>query len=84
VGASASNNTASADSFMGVDVSGATTLSPSSTTSYVVRNETRIQGVYAWVETGLTAGSNTFKAEYRVSAGTGTWGARGLTVIPSN
>jgi len=84
VGAAARNNTADEDCFMGVDVSGATTLSPSNVTCYIVRNETRIQATYAWVESGLTAGSNTFKAEYRVSGGTGTWSSRGLTVIPSN
>lgn len=34
------------------------------------------------LETGLTPGSNTFTAKYRVSSGTGTWDDRVLTVIP--
>lgn len=32
--------------------------------------------------TGLTAGSNTFTALYRVTAGTGTWYRRTIAVIP--
>lgn len=34
------------------------------------------------LETGLTAGSNTFTAQYRVAGGTGTFQSRRLSVLP--
>jgi hypothetical protein len=34
------------------------------------------------VITGLTPGSNTFTAKYRITGGTGTWRDRDIVVIP--
>lgn len=72
---------------MSVDVSGATTLSASDEWSCGM-----FEGKGANIETtamsrvklftGLTAGSNTFTAKYRVTGGTGTWLDRRLSVIP--
>lgn len=39
-------------------------------------------GITGGVFTGLTAGTNTFTAKYRVSAGTGNYARRILSVIP--
>ena len=40
------------------------------------------QGSATFYVTGLTAGSNTFTAKYRVDAGTGTFANRTIVVIP--
>jgi len=70
-------------STMGFAVSGASTIA--ATDSYAVSligtNGGRV-GVPFFV-TGLTAGSNTFKAVYRSGAGTATFQDRRITVMPS-
>ncbi len=41
-----------------------------------------VQGSATFFVTGLTAGSNTFTAKYRVTGGTGTYLNRTIIVIP--
>lgn len=71
---------------MGFAVSGATTLAASATTSLQYTNS--LGGAYhqssaAYVQSGLNAGSNTFTAKYAaLTAGTGVFGNRFITVIP--
>ncbi len=62
-------------SHMGVDITGATTRSPADGRSitYLGTDTTERSGQSAvWLETSLTAGSNTFTAKYKVDAGAGT------------
>jgi hypothetical protein len=72
------------NAFMGAAVSGATTLGASDTDAVnvvsSVANHTDRQGV-AFRITGLTAGSNTFTAKYRVSGGTGSFANRHMVLI---
>jgi 2',3'-cyclic-nucleotide 2'-phosphodiesterase (5'-nucleotidase family) len=75
--------------YMGFAVSGATTLAASDTRAYEVRINggsgtplPQIQASATYRVTGLTPGSNTFTAKYRVTGGTGTWANRNIVVIP--
>lgn len=83
-----SNNTNAAYAIVGVDISGATTLAPADADSLSFRQpvapgtEQNPQHTWSRLFTGLTAGSNTFQLKYRVTAGTGTFNRRYLTVIP--
>ena len=75
------NDTAGARCFAAVDVSGATTSAPSDGRalryeSSAANDEIRSTAFYLY--TGLTPGGNTFKVQYRVSAGTGTFANRYL------
>jgi hypothetical protein len=83
-----SNSGAGNTSLMTFDVSGATTLTHAggsvdtlslSTVSDIANAGRRFSAVYPVT---LTAGSNTFTAKYRVSAGTGTFIDRNIIVIP--
>lgn len=84
------NDTASAEAYCSVDVSGASTVAASdawaikmdgisgalsSGTDNVIR-----MGMFHRF-TGLTAGNNTFKLKYRVSAGTGRFGVRTIQIM---
>lgn len=85
LGAALAGNTAGMLSYMGVAISGASTVSPSDAKSYVVGavgGLTTGQQSYCYLETGLAAGSTTFKAKYRVSANAMTASTRRITVIP--
>lgn len=78
------NGTAGALNFMGYAVSGATTLAASDDRalilhSQVVNGQGRHSAVH--LQTGLTPGSNTFTAKYKVNAGTGTYSNRSLIVV---
>lgn len=73
------NSTAGAKCYAAVDVSGATSSSPSDQRSIrfessAANDEARIGGAHLY--TGLTPGGNTFKLQYRVTAGTGTFANR--------
>jgi len=73
--------------FMSFAVSGATTVAANDiyaiqATSPGGEFESGKQMSYASVITGLTAGSNTFTAKYRVSGSTGTWLNRQIIVVP--
>lgn len=75
------NDTAGAKCYAAVDVSGATSSSPSDQRairleSSAANDEARFGTV--WLYTGLTPGGNTFKMQYRVTAGTGTFANRSI------
>lgn len=74
--------------FMGIAVSGATTLSPSDATAAQASPPAGgfgfALGGNVVVLTGLTAGSNTFTAKYRVDGSTIGFTNRGLTVFRLN
>lgn len=84
------NNTNVAFSFMGFAISGASTVAAADLYSWKRQQpsasvEAR-EGV-TFLVTGLTPGSTTFKAQYRVQtggsgAGTGTWADRQIWVLP--
>ena len=70
-------------SYMSFAVSGATTLAAADTRS-LMRYITALQELgmsFAVILNGLTAGSNTFTAKYRVGGGTGTFYNRDINVI---
>lgn len=79
------NSNADQIAYTGMTVSGATTKTPGGETvtfsdSLGANQPFTVGGV--WLYTDLTAGSNTFKLQYRVSTGTGTFANRTLFVIP--
>jgi hypothetical protein len=80
------NNTATAECYTSFTISGATPTVAASDTFASFFQAPSVNGANrasaAILVTGLTAGSNTFKMQYRVSAGTGTFSARQLAVIP--
>lgn len=68
---------------MTVDITGATTIPASDDTRALEHEGTGWQrSSLIYLQSGLTPGSNIFKAEYRTTAGTGRWEDRELTVIP--
>lgn len=71
---------------MGFAVSGATTLVASDIWGLKVDAGAAalLQMSFVVLATGLTAGTNTFTAKYRVGSGTGTFLNRGITVWPGN
>ena len=79
------NTTDDAYSKMGYAVSSATTVAATSARAYSWAPGSAGTGLFAaavFLHTGLTAGSNVFTAKYLVSAGTGTFLDRHITVIP--
>lgn len=78
------NSAAGNQSQMGYAVSGASTVAASITKALIaaVASTRLIQASAMYLETGLTAGSNTFTAKYAVTAGTGTFLQRRIVVIP--
>lgn len=79
-----SNSASGNDCFVSVDVSGASTVAASDAWAIQFRSTSATNGLGAAVThlfTGLTAGSNTFTCKFRVSAGTGSFQNRTLTVI---
>lgn len=79
------NNTAGAISSAGWAVSGATTLAASDDLAVAEEASAASDNAWqsgVWLFTGLNAGSNTFTMKYKVSAGTGSFGARSLSIIP--
>lgn len=75
------SNTGSNTTAMSYAVSGASTVAAADVNAAsndgVAGRSTRMT-----VQTGLTAGSNTFTAKYRADAGTGTFDSRRIIVIP--
>lgn len=82
-----SNGSTTSDNFIGVDISGATTIAPSDTRAMFLATTTTgasrpfVGMSFAYIETGLTAGSNTFTLKYRCSVGSILAQERILTVI---
>lgn len=79
------SNTVNAVTWMGVQVSGATSITVADNLSLTVINP--VAGVGQRLDASvffgnLTAGTNTFTAKYKTSSGAGTWAERVLTVIP--
>lgn len=84
ISGSVSNNTVNNDSFMSVEISGATSVSPSDSFALSHTSATanaRVNASYLALH-GVTAGSNTITAKYRVDGGTGTFQNRRITVLP--
>lgn len=82
---SLSNTVADSSSFASVEVSGATSISPSEDRAIAMdgvssSNANRWSGVNLF--TTLTAGTNTFTLKYRNSGGNGSFNYRELIVIP--
>lgn len=68
-----------------VDISGASAIAASDNRELVIDGLAAgnpMSSSWVHMERFLTPGSNTFTLKYRVSAGTGTWAERRLTVIP--
>lgn len=85
VGCEMSNDTGGARGFMGVAVSGSSTISPNDNRAFIYESGSAgdlIQATYTFIIESLTAGTNTFTAKYRVSGGTGTFADRSLTILP--
>lgn len=83
--ASAQNDTTNASTHMGFAISGASTVAAADAFSlrleaYTANNASNVSACF--LVTGLTAGSNTFTAKYRVSAGTASFADRKISVIP--
>ena len=80
-----SNSTAGAISYASFDITGATTASSGDSLSVAFESSAASDFATignAMLHTGLTAGSNTFTMQHRVTAGTGTYINRRLMVIP--
>jgi hypothetical protein len=79
------NSTSNAGCWFSFTVSGASSVAASDTwaglTDGVTLNDVNRFGVPHLI-TGLTAGSNTFKMQYKVDAGTGNFQRREIVVIP--
>lgn len=81
------NTTDTAINYMSFAISGATTVAASDTFATQRRvSDNNAAGLETsgalFLVTGLTAGSNTFTASYRVNAGTGTFDTRSILVVP--
>lgn len=79
------NNTAGEISYVGLDISGATSSAPTDALSIQFESDSADQLVRAGVAqiyTGLTGGSNVFTMKYRVTGGTGEFAHRNLSVVP--
>lgn len=76
------SNSGANNTWMSFAVSGATTVAATDG-SAIQRNISAGERLGITVyQTGLTPGSNTFTLRYRVTAGTGTFSARRIAVIP--
>lgn len=85
VSATLSNNTSGQNSYVSYAISGATTTAASDDRAQLLTAAATNQAFRAshwYLETGLTAGSNTFTAQYRVTGGTGSWSNRRIIVLP--
>lgn len=79
------NSTASQNSYASYAVSGASSIAATDDRAVIITaaatNQT-LRGAAVYMETGLTAGSNTFTMQYRVTGGTGSFQNRRIVVIP--
>lgn len=76
-------NSAGVAAWMSYAVSGSSTVAATDSRSFQMKGTGGQRGGVPFLQTGLTAGSNTFTAKYRVStSGTATFSARRLAVIP--
>lgn len=85
IAARMTNTTSGSECAASYEVSGATTSAASDARALAFNASSgspNLRASAAYLHTGLTAGSNTFTMKYRVSAGTGTFTYRNITVIP--
>lgn len=87
LGAYVRNTNAGLGSRVAVTISGATSSSASDTNSYYAESGNAndgFQGTWVYINSSLTAGSNTFTLKYRTTAGggTSTFGHRLIAVTP--
>lgn len=87
IGAQVANTNAGLGSRVGVDISGATTTAAADANSYYAEsgnNGDGFQGCWVTINNSLTGGSNTFKTQYRTTAGggTSTFGHRLVAAVP--
>jgi len=75
-------STGSGIAYMSYAVSGATTVAAIDGRALQVQGSNFTRASATSVITGLTPGSNTFTAKYRITGGTGTWRDRDIVVIP--
>lgn len=80
IATSAFLTSATVPAHMSVAVSGATSLAAADAQSAEQSSQNGFSVSRTYLLTGLTAGSNTFTAKYRVGSNTGNWYKRGLTV----
>lgn len=77
-----SSSSATGRSWMAYGITGATTIA-ASTDRAIGLDGTGLQTIGAmFLQTGLTAGSNTFQAKYTATSATSTFATRRLSVIP--
>jgi hypothetical protein len=82
---SATNGSGNNSNSIGFALSGANTVAASDAFSVSTNHATNANGWYTsgmFLLTGLTAGSTVFKMKYKVTAGTGTFVNRRISVIP--
>lgn len=77
-------DTAGARALMGYAVSGSTTVAATDANALAhdVSSTGRIIGATRTIMQTVAAGSNTFKCQYKVGGGTGTFAQRNIVVIP--
>lgn len=75
-------NTGVGASLISIDITGASTISAVDNDSVGSSAATGFRATSVYMQTGLTPGSNTFTAKYRVGSGTGTFQDRRLTILP--
>jgi len=79
------NSTAGALNLVSVDISGASTVSSADNRALLYESgnaNDNLMATWNYMHTGLSSGSTTFKLEYRVTAGTGTFSNRRIVVVP--
>ena len=79
-----SNNTVNASAYMGVDISGVSSVAANDGRALEQTSSTANAGISASYVAlyGLTAGSNVFAAKYRATSGTASFGSRRMIVFP--
>ncbi|OII61219.1 hypothetical protein BJP40_06745 [Streptomyces sp. CC53] len=84
ISADAQNDAAGSDALYSYAVSGSTTVAAADSFGSFLESSgsRRHRWTVASMQTGLTAGSNTFTMKYRVSANTGTFQNRNIVVVP--
>jgi hypothetical protein len=86
VTASATDSASGASAYVGFAVSGGNTQAAADAKAFIVQSGGNqailVQGSASFFVSGLSAGSTTFTAKYRVSSGTGTFANRSIVVIP--
>lgn len=80
--ANMTSNVAGDTCSVGYDISGATTIPADVGRCLSSSSAAPFQGAAGIVQTGLTAGTNTFTAKYNANAASATFANRGLIIVP--